>query len=92
MEKYAQKAEPFQKYKIELLKLSPAIKKAMRKRYLERIILQNSTVEKKRAFEKIYKTFNLSIFLIHFDRVRTLYIDINTLKKKFDMIIYHVKN
>jgi hypothetical protein len=40
MKKYAQKAEPLQKRKTELLKLSPATKGAMRKRYSERTILQ----------------------------------------------------
>jgi hypothetical protein len=64
----------------------------MRKKYLEKIILQNLTVEKKRVFEKIYIIFNTSIFLTHFDKARTLYIDINTSKKEFNMIIYYVKN
>jgi hypothetical protein len=53
IEKYAQKAELFQKRKTKLLKLSPATKKIIRKRYLEKIILQNPTVEEKRAFGKI---------------------------------------
>jgi hypothetical protein len=39
IEKYVQKAEFLQKYKIELLKFSPAIKGVMRKRYSERTIL-----------------------------------------------------
>jgi hypothetical protein len=53
MKKYTQKAESFQKCKTELLKLSPAIKGAIRKKYLEKSILQNPTIEKKKVFEKI---------------------------------------
>jgi hypothetical protein len=53
MEKYIRKAEPLQKRKIELLRLSSAIKKIIRRRYLERVILQNPIVEEKRVFERI---------------------------------------
>jgi hypothetical protein len=64
----------------------------MRKKYSEKIILQNPTVKEKRIFEKIYKIFNSLIFLTHFDRARILYINIDMSKKRFGIIIYYVKN
>jgi hypothetical protein len=90
--KYTNKAESLQKRKTTLLKLSLLIKGALRRHYSEKIILNNSTNEKRQIFEIIQKIFNFLKFLKHFNASKILYIDINASENKFGVIIYHIKN
>ena len=75
-----------------LLKISFFNKNRFRKIYNHYIILNlfiNDEFNLYRLLQKIFEKVN---FLIHFDRDRTLYIDIDIFKKRdFEVIIYYFK-
>ena len=90
---YAQKVEFLQHRKVALLRLSSFNKNRQRKLYVNKTILKFFTKAKLNSYRQLQKIFNKTKFLIHFDRNRVLYIDIDVLKRRnFDVIIYHLKN
>ena len=87
---YAQKAEFLQKRKTMLLK-NESIKRNKRKNFSKGIILENSIAKKKNAFHQLQQDFSRSSWLIHFDKFKVLYADINASKRDVDVIVYHLK-
>ena len=76
-----------------LLKLFFSNKNRQRKNYSNKTFLKISTTAKLNAYNQIQDSFAKSIFLMHFDSTRTLYVNINAFKqRKFDAMIYHDKN
>ena len=89
---YIQKANVLQRRKMILLRMFLFNKKRVRKIYSQKIILKSSISEKLKFYRQLRDFFNKINFLIHFDRDRTLYININASKRcKFDVMIYHLK-
>ena len=88
---YAQLFNFLQMRKTLILKFS-LTKNAIRKRYIERINLKILIEAKIAFYEKIQKVFSKFIFLIHHDRFRKLFANVNVShKRNFDVIIFHVK-
>ena len=80
-----------QKRKIRLLR-HVFIKRRSRQQHNRRISIENSSFAKIDEFNQLQEIFNRFIFLIYFDNIKILYIDIDVNKKRnFDIIIYHVK-
>ena len=89
---YAQKAAPLQRRKTRLLKPSPT-KGSARKSYSNRTILDDPTAAEIDAFEQLQEAFSRTTYLVHFDRQRRLFIDVDASKERgFGVMIYHVKN
>ena len=90
---YAQKAKLLQRRKILLLRFSSFNKNRVRKTYCQRTILKVFIEKKLKIYRQLQKIFDRVKFLIHFDKKRTFYIDIDTFKQReFEIIIYHFKN
>ena len=90
---YAQKVESLQRRKILLLRMSPSNKGRLRKIYSQRIVLKSSINEELDFYRQLQKFFDRIDFLVHFDRSRTLYIDIDASKRRdFEVMIYHLKS
>ena len=90
--RYAQRVQSLQKRKITLIK-SVIISDSARKRQTIKTQLYDLTREKRVVFRNLQIAFASSTFLIHFDRKRRLYIDLNVFKQwDFAAIIYHVLN
>ena len=67
--------------------------KSMRKKHVIKLILNNFSNEKITAFKLLQRKLKNSIFLMHFNFDRRLYIDLNVLKKwNFVAMIYHLLN
>lgn len=93
IERYAQKAEPLQRRKTNLLRASPSNKGHQRKVYSQRAILAQPSSEELAAYEALQAAFSSPTFLIHFDRGRILFIDVDASKEHgFGIVIYHAKN
>lgn len=89
---YAQKTKALQHRKIILLRAFSFNKERVRKIYNQKIVLKSSIVEKLNFYKQLQKFFERVEFLVHFDRNRILYIDIDVFKQRdFDAIIYHLK-
>ena len=89
---YAQKANALQRRKIILLHMSSFNKERTRKIYSQRIILKSSIPKKLKSYRQLRDFFGKTNFLVHFDRDRTLYIDIDASKRReFDAMMYHLK-
>ena len=89
---YAQKTESLQRRKMMLLRMSSFNKRRVGKMYSQTIVLKFSTNEKLNSYCQLQKFFTRVEFLIHFDRNRTLYIDIDVSKRcDFEVMIYHLK-
>ena len=88
---YAQKSLSLQKRKIRLLRQA-FIKERSRQQHSRRILIDDSSSTEINAFSQLQKSFNRFTFLIHFDKIKVLYIDIDVNKKcDYDVMIYHVK-
>ena len=89
---YAQKANAFQRRKIILLRIFSFNKGRVRKIYNQKIILKSSISKKLKSYRQLRDFFDKINFLIHFDRDRTLYINIDASKcREFDVMMYHLK-
>ena len=88
--RYAQRVQSLQKRKIALIK-NVTVSDFARKRQAIKTQLYDLTYEKRVVFRNLQIAFASSIFLIHFDRKRRLYIDLNASKQwDFATIVYHV--
>ena len=90
--RYAQRVQSLQKRRITLTK-SVTVNDFARKRQTIKTHLYDFTYEKRVVFRDLQIAFASSIFLIHFDRKRQFYINLNVFKQ-WDLItiIYHVLN
>lgn len=94
---YAQIVKPLQERKTELTRNLPTkegvqIKGPARKQQSIRLYVDNPTEAESQAFQELQQAFDSPIFLIHYDRSRRLYIDIDSSKSwGFAAMIYHVK-
>ena len=69
-----------------------SIKDEVRKFFSNRTLFDDSTFEKIDFFDQLQKTFSRTIYLVHFDKRRVLYIDVNVFKEReFEIMIYHFK-
>ena len=76
-----------------LIRQSFSNKKAIKKTYFHKIIIDNSSDEKLKFYRQLQEFFNQTIFLVHFSVDRVLFIDINAFKRRdFDVVIYHLKS
>ena len=90
--RYAQRVQSLQKRKITLTK-NVTVNEFARKRQTIKTQLYDLTHEKRVVFRNLQIAFASSTFLIHFDRKRRLYVDLNVSKQwDFATIIYHVLN
>ena len=78
--RYAQRAQPLQKRKIILIK-KVTVSDSTRKKQIVKIHLYESIHEKKAVFRNLQEAFAFFIFLIHFDKRRRLYINLNVFKQ-----------
>ena len=68
-------------------------KNRQRKLYVNKTILKFFTKTKLNLYRQLQKVFCKTEFLVHFDRNKILYIDIDVAKRRdFDVIIYHLKD
>ena len=64
---------------------------SVKKRQFSKLTFEKVTNEKKKSFVRLQEIFFNSIFLVHFDSNRKLYIDLNAFKRwEFVVMIYHV--
>ena len=92
MKRYAQKTKSLQQQKTKLLQLSLNNKNNQRKTCNQKTTIKSLLFKKISTYEALQLTFNCFTFLIHFDKNRILFIDVNAFKKhNFEIIIYHVK-
>ena len=88
--RYAQRVQSLQKRKTTLTK-SVTVSESARKKQTIKTQLYDFTHEKRVVFRDLQIAFVSSIFLIHFDRKRRFYIDLNAFKQwNFAAIMYHV--
>ncbi len=88
---YAQKTQILQDKKTKLLQ-NAFSKENFRQQHSRKTIVDNSSNAKINLFNQFQSTFNRSIFLIHFEKIKILYINVNTLKKReFEVIMYYIK-
>ena len=90
--RYAQRTDPLQKRKTLLTKgLATGVKGPARKR-TARAFMYEPTQAEHDAFKDLQEAFSSPRFLIHYDRHRTLYIDLDASKVVgFAAMVYHVK-
>ena len=92
MSYYTYIAESLQQHKT-LLARSASLKKESHTHYFKAAILHAITEKKNKAYQNLQAQFAQALFLIHFDNVQTLYINIDAFKKcDFDIMLFHVKN
>ena len=90
--RYAQRVQSLQKRKITFTK-NVIVNEFARKKQTIKIQLYDSTHEKRFVFRNLQIAFVSFTFLIHFDRKRRFYIDLNVFKQwNFATIMYHVLN
>ena len=88
---YAQKAKSLQNRKIRLLQ-NELIKDATRKRHARNVILNELTFVEINSFQQLQNNLNKSTFLIHFDKIKRFYINIDVSQKRdYEVMIYYVK-
>ena len=91
IERYAEKSKPLQERKTALLLNAPKSGSA-RKFFCTRTRLSHPTEREKSAFTTIQKYLFKSIYLVHFDPTRQLYVDIDASKEAgVGSIVYHLK-
>ena len=89
---YAQKAEPLMERKTWLLKASPSSKGRARKNFSRRTEISDPIDRELDAFEQLQDAFSKPSFLIHFDKTRCLYIDVDASKERgFGVMAFHVR-
>ena len=92
MSYYAYITESLQQHKT-LLARSTLLKKEFHTCYFKAAILHVITEKKNETYQNLQAQFVQVLFLIHFDNVQTLYINIDAFKKcDFDIMLFHVKN
>ena len=90
---YAQKIESLQRRKMLLLRISSSNKSRLRKIYSQRSVLKSSTNKEFDFYRQLQNSFERTEFLVHFDRNRILYINIDASKRRdFEAIIYYLKS
>lgn len=87
---YAQKTNSLRKKKIMLLK-KKSTQKSFKKIFNMKTILKNSIVEEINVFNQFQNDFSRLNLLIHFDNNRVLYANVNAVKTRFEIIVYHQK-
>lgn len=89
---YAQKTNALQQRKTRLLKRSLSKDRA-RKAYSQKTSIETFIDAELDSFNQLQEFFSRSSYLIHFDKTRELFIDVDASKKReFDVMIYHVKS
>ena len=89
---YAQKAEALQRRKVTLLRMSPSNKGRTRKVYSQRTVIEHPDPDELDSYRQLQESFASAGFLVHFDRGRVLYIDVDASKQRgFGAMIYHLK-
>ena len=92
MSYYAQKAQTLQLRETHLLRASFSNKENAKKKYSQITIIEFFIETKLNFFNQLQDVFSRLIFLIHYDRIRILFIDINAFKKReYEIMICHVK-
>ncbi len=81
---YAQKSESPQKRKTNLLK-EESIKKKSRKSFNLKILIENSSTIELEAYNQLQSNFSRAKWLIDYNRIRQLYVDVDAFKKKFEV-------
>lgn len=95
--RYAQIAKPLQERKTRLTRELPTKEGSQasgpaRKRQSTKLPVDDPTEAEIQAYQRLQKAFDSPIFLVHFDRSRRLYIDIDSSKSwGFAAMVYHVK-
>jgi hypothetical protein len=87
---YAQKVESLQQREINFLK-KELVKEKLRKIFNLKITVNNSTQVKINVYNQLQSDFSKTRWLIHFSKIRQLYVDVNVFRKEFDVMIYHRK-
>ena len=88
---YAQKTQALQERKTRLLKKA-SIKNKSRQHHSRNTAIDDSFETEIDLFNQLQFAFNRLIFLVHFDKTRTLYIDVDASKERdFEIMMYHVK-
>ena len=92
IERYAQKAKALQDRKTMMTRTLPTgFKGPGRKNQSSRLELKESTEAEWKSFTDLKNAFATTRFLIHYDRTRTLYFDLDASKDwGFAAMIYHV--
>ena len=93
VKRYIQKIESLTRRKAKLLRQFFNNKNKQRKIFNLHIVIEQNSSKKRVVYEILQLTFSNFIFLIHFNRICILFINVNVVKKHdFDIIMYHVKN
>ena len=87
---YAAKSQPLQLRKTTLLKGSPVAGSA-RKRFSAKSPVDQPTAKERASFNIIQKALSDPVILIHFDHLRTLFVDLDASKTAIGAMVYHVK-
>ena len=88
---YIQKIESLQQRKTQLFR-DAFNKKRVKKQHVQQTLLNSFIIVEKNVVNQFQNFFDKSTFLIHYDRFRIFFIDVDVFKKrKFDIVIYHVK-
>ena len=89
---YVQKTETLQRRKIVFLHTFSFNKNRLRKVYNQRTMINNFIDEELNLYRLLQKVFDKTFFLIHFNRDRVFYINVDASKRRdFDVMIYHLK-
>ena len=89
---YVQIAEPLQQRKTWLLK-NESSRDNPRKFYIRKTSLEQPTKNEQKTYQMLQIIFSKSSFLIHFNKERSFFIDVNVSKQRgFGKMIFHVKN
>ena len=95
--RYAQIVKPLQERKTKLTRELPTkdgsqAKGPARKQQSAKMHVNDPTEEEIQAYQQLQAAFDSPIFLAHYDRIRRLYIDIDSSKSwGFAAMVYHVK-
>ena len=88
---YVQKTLTFQLRKIRFFK-NVFVKKRQRKMHNQRTIINDVIESKIDSFNQLQFLFNRFTFLIHYNRIRQFYINVDASKERdLNIMIYHVK-
>ena len=88
---YAQKADSLQKRKTRLLKNAPK-KGNARQKHARTTQVDDPTEEELDSFNQLQSAFSRPSFLVHFDKSRPLFIDVDASNERgFGICVYHVK-
>ena len=88
---YVQIAEPLQNRKTIFLK-KKSIKNNFKKMFFKRTSIDQSINTKYQSYEYLQIRFSKSNFLIHFEAIKSTFIDVDVSKKRnFEIMIFHVQ-